>query len=172
MRLAEGQSRHSRSSYYRRRSGYGTGISLDGKIVTEGIDEPGYFEEVVSNQVEYVMTISGGGDGISSSKNKNAQSKKPPCPPVPEAPSDASVDENILRARQHRPKGIFTAYNSAQWFKGMVTHKCPWDYKRRTDIILPSGKRKYEDFGNFNYGATGTAIGFDLVTLHSEAGKV
>lgn len=24
----------------------------------------------------------------------------------------------------------------------------------------------------FNYGATGTAIGFDLVTLHSEAGRV
>jgi hypothetical protein len=82
MRLAKGQSRHSRSSYYRWRSGYGTGISIDGKIVTEGIDEPGYFEEVVSNQVEYVMTISRGGDGVSNAgstpqpqSNSNIQNK-------------------------------------------------------------------------------------------------
>lgn len=69
-----------------------------------------------------------------------------------------------MRAEQHRPAGPFTAYNQAKWFKSMVTHKAEWDYKR---INL-----KYEDFGNFNYGATGAAIAFDLVTLHSEAGKV
>lgn len=46
----------------------------------------------------------------------------------------------------------------------MVKHKAPWDYKR-IDM-------KYEDFGNFNYGATGAAVGFNKVQLHSEAGKV
>jgi hypothetical protein len=69
-----------------------------------------------------------------------------------------------MRARQHRPQGPFFAYDDAKWFKSMVTHKAEWDYKR-IDM-------KYEDFGNFNYGATGTAIGFDLVTLLSEAGRV
>lgn len=33
-------------------------------------------------------------------------------------------------------------------------------------------KAEYEDFGNFNYGATGTAIGFSLAQLLSEGGKL
>lgn len=89
---------------------------------------------------------------------------KEPCPPVPETPPGVSLDENIKTAERHRPNGPFTAYNDAKWFKSMVTHKAPWDYKR-IDI-------KYEDFGNFNLGATGTAIGFSLVQLLSEAGKL
>lgn len=75
-----------------------------------------------------------------------------------------SLDDNIRRSLQHRPSGPFTAYDDAKWFKSMVTHKAPWDYKR---INI-----KYEDFGNFNLGATGSAVGFNLEQLLSEAGKL
>ena len=51
-------------------------------------------------------------------------------------------------------------------FKGLVTHNGAWDYKRQTADL------RYEDFGNFNYGATGAAAGFGLVELHSRAGTV
>lgn len=38
----------------------------------------------------------------------------------------------------------------------------PWDYKLRDP--------KYENFGNFNFGATGSACGIDSCTLQNEAG--
>lgn len=93
------------------------------------------------------------------------QTKKKPCPPVPLHPKDADVDANIRRSIQHRPSGPFTAYGDAAWFRDMVKANAPWDYKRRTADL------RYEDFGNFNYGAAGAAIGFSLITLHSEAGR-
>ena len=48
------------------------------------------------------------------------------------------------------------------WFYDHVHNKGPWDYKQRG--------RQYQDFGNFNYGATGGASGFDLGTLCRAAG--
>ncbi|MEK6325145.1 MAG: polymorphic toxin type 44 domain-containing protein [Acidobacteriota bacterium] len=94
------------------------------------------------------------------------QTKKKPCPPVPQHPKDADIDANIRRSQQHRPSGPFTAYGEAVWFRDMVKANAPWDYKRMTPDL------RYEDFGNFNYGATGAAIGFPLITLYSEAGRV
>jgi len=85
---------------------------------------------------------------------------------VPVRPADADIDANIKRARQHRPQGPFFAYDDAKWFRDMVKDDAPWDYKRLTP------DSRYEDFGNFNYGATGSAVGFGLVTLLSEAGRV
>ena len=38
-----------------------------------------------------------------------------------------------------------------------------WNYKKLGN--------QYEDFGNFNYGATGAAIGFSETTLLIEAGR-
>jgi type VI secretion system secreted protein VgrG len=108
----------------------------------------------------------GGGGGIIGDNQQNGsetKSEKKPCPSVPESPPGVSVDENIKKALRHKFSGPFRAYSDAKWFKNKVTHKGPWDYKR-IDI-------KYENFGNFNYGATGAAIGFDLITLHSEAGR-
>ena len=48
------------------------------------------------------------------------------------------------------------------WFYGEVRNNGDWDYKQQ-------GKQ-YEDFGNFNYGATGAALGLDLTTLLRMAG--
>ena len=44
----------------------------------------------------------------------------------------------------------------------MVHGKGDWDYKQKSHL--------YEDFGNFNYGATGTAFGFSQDVLLREAG--
>jgi hypothetical protein len=49
-----------------------------------------------------------------------------------------------------------------EWFRSQVTDFGPWDYKRQDS--------KYEDFGNFNYGATGAAFGFSEDTLLRMAG--
>jgi hypothetical protein len=54
------------------------------------------------------------------------------------------------------------------WFYNQVRNKGPWDYKQQ-------GKRdgrNYQDFGNFNFGATGIATGlFNETVLLAEAGR-
>lgn len=40
--------------------------------------------------------------------------------------------------------------NALVWFYGQVQDYGPWDYKQAGP---------YEDFGNFNYGAVGAAMG-------------
>ena len=48
-------------------------------------------------------------------------------------------------------------------FRDQVKNKGPWDYKQQG--------RQYEEFGNFNYGATGKAAGFPGDTLLQQAGR-
>ncbi|MGZ3912013.1 MAG: polymorphic toxin type 44 domain-containing protein, partial [Flavisolibacter sp.] len=48
------------------------------------------------------------------------------------------------------------------WFYNQVQNKGPWDYKQQG--------RKYEDFGNFNFGATGSAFGIPQNILQRGAG--
>ncbi len=44
----------------------------------------------------------------------------------------------------------------------MVHKGGEWDYKRLDPVgLATTGKSKYEDAGNFNYGAVATAAGFD-----------
>jgi hypothetical protein len=104
--------------------------------------------------------------------NPQNPGKKPPCPPVTSAPPGVSLDDNIRKAERHRPQGPVTVVSSAEWFRSMVTHRGDWDYKRRGKPAERGKKAEYEDFGNFNYGATGTAIGFSLAQLLSEGGKL
>lgn len=69
------------------------------------------------------------------------------CPVVSE------VDKNIKEAAGH--------YNPI-WFYNQVRNKGPWDYKQQGS--------QYQDFGNFNYGATGSAMGFPNFVLLRMAG--
>lgn len=62
---------------------------------------------------------------------------------IPIAPPGVNVDANIRQARE--------SFNPF-WFIDMVRSNGPWDYKR-IDM-------KYENFGNFNFGATALAFGF------------
>jgi len=78
--------------------------------------------------------------------------KKGPCM-VPNHPWYVSVDVNILEAiAGGRPFQFF-----------MVLPHMPWDYKQQGP---------YDDFGNFNFGATGAALGYSDAELLRGAGAL
>ena len=89
------------------------------------------------------------------------------------------VDKNIAEARNKyselsKPMGFAgepgeraatsggLIVRTATWFESKVKDQGPWDYK----YVDP----KYQALGNFNYGATGSALGFTLGQLQRVAG--
>ncbi len=74
------------------------------------------------------------------------------CPPIPPAPPGVSVDQNMKEAQLH----------GATWYYNQVRNKGPWDYKQQG--------RQYQDFGNFNYGATAAAWGYPYEVIRRMAG--
>lgn len=72
---------------------------------------------------------------------------------VPKGPAYADVGRNMAAAENMSTYDFYKA----------VKNKGPWDYKqdKRSD---------YEAFGNFNYGATGRAVGFAEAALLQAAG--
>ncbi len=86
---------------------------------------------------------------------------------VPTHPPDINLGDNINQAQCM--KDYFYDHSNGDyeapilhWFYNHVRNKGPWDYKQRG--------RQYQDFGNFNYGATGGASGIDLGALCRAAG--
>jgi hypothetical protein len=79
---------------------------------------------------------------------------------IPKHPKDADVDANIAKARAMRE--VLTPPLNLLWFYEQVHNRAPWDYKQV--------HKDYADFGNFNYGATGTALGLSQDTLLRAAG--
>jgi RHS repeat-associated protein len=75
------------------------------------------------------------------------------CGRVSPSPPGANIDANMRLADNSWNPG---------WFYNQVRNGGPWDYKQ-------SGSR-YEDFGNFNFGATGSAFGFPSQVLKRGAG--
>jgi hypothetical protein len=55
------------------------------------------------------------------------------------------------------------------WFYNQVKAGGPWDYKETTNRYI-DGRREFEHFGNFNYGATCKAWGFSEFICLNEAG--
>ncbi len=89
-----------------------------------------------------------------------------PVHPIPIAypesllvPPGVSIVNNMMTARLHKGPSAITYL----WFYEMVRLGGPWDYKTQIG-------RKYEDFGNFHYGAVGTAAGFAEQVLLRGAG--
>jgi len=58
-----------------------------------------------------------------------------------------------------------TQAGTAVIFYDLVNNGGGWDYKK-------NGHPEYDPFGNFSYGATGTAVGFSANILHRMAGYV
>ncbi len=97
----------------------------------------------------------------------------PPAPgdtwvTCPESPSNVILRDNMGEAEQlgvpwrRENSNPLAALPAANGFRDRVKSGGPWDFKVRDP--------KYEDFGNFHYGATGSAFGFDSLTLQNEAG--
>lgn len=81
----------------------------------------------------------------------------------PIAPPNVSVDKNLEIANQKDQ--FFPTSGSAHiytWFYTQVRNKGEWDYKQHGS--------EYQNFGNFNYGATGTAAGIPEGILLRAAG--
>jgi hypothetical protein len=76
------------------------------------------------------------------------------CPKVPLAPKGANIKKNIAEAKKHAKDNIF---KKLKWFYDQVKNGGPWDYKWAGDTS--QGNSEYQEFGNFNYGATGKAAG-------------
>ncbi|MDR6840428.1 RHS repeat-associated core domain-containing protein [Pseudoxanthomonas sacheonensis] len=72
---------------------------------------------------------------------------------VPKGPANANVSSNMREASSMSDTAFYKA----------VKNKGRWDYKQDK-----SGN--YQDFGNFNYGATGKSAGFSQSTLLQAAG--
>ncbi len=98
---------------------------------------------------------------------KNGQN----CPSVPAHPSNANISANIATASSRNPvnggvnpqsASYVSPASTLAWFNAQVKYGGPWDYKIQGS--------QFEDFGNFNYGATGVAAGFDASTLLRAAG--
>ncbi|MDD2839872.1 MAG: polymorphic toxin type 44 domain-containing protein [Rickettsiales bacterium] len=76
-----------------------------------------------------------------------------------------TLKENIKEAEEMRKKfGYTNPIDKGEWFKGKVKSGGPWDYKK-------DGHPEMEHVGNFNYGATGNALGFSEIILKIFAGK-
>jgi RHS repeat-associated protein len=107
----------------------------------------------------------GGPDFYAYVDNSPANSSDPtgrckqPCPvSVPPHPPGADLTANMAQARQN---GI------TWWYEMVSTKKGPWDYKYQNGQPSP----EYNNFGNFNYGATGCALGVPLNFLERGAGE-
>lgn len=116
-----------------------------------------------------------GGGGMAPNPTapvSDPESQKEPCR-IPPLPPGESVDRNIQTAIAQRiriqamPFPPLLAPNGRQavtlgYFYAQVHNGGPWDYKQRGKQFIPGG--------NFNYGATGTALGLSRQVLFRAAG--
>ena len=71
------------------------------------------------------------------------------------------LKENIRKAQEMKEK--LPLWKRLKWFRDQVRSGGPWDYKK-------NGHPEMEHVGNFNYGATGSALGISEYILESFAG--
>jgi YD repeat-containing protein len=160
------------------------GIEVDGNgtIVTNGYIPSGYWRYTTVS----TATFDTGERRFAhapqnTSTGQHLGTGKPPCPPVPQAPSSANIDDNIkqeadslanVRTQMSMPNGEIgdRAFKSGLMFSHMLNFATavmpygPWDYKRQGE--------QYEAFGNFNFGAAGSAAGITQGRLLRGAGFV
>jgi hypothetical protein len=74
------------------------------------------------------------------------------------------LEKNMREAEAHQDDPDL---DKLTWFKDQVNSGQQWDYKNKFD---PSKQERIEDFGNFNYGATGAALGLTENEIQRAAG--
>ena len=88
------------------------------------------------------------------------------CYGAPAAPETGSTQAELTdQARNNAEEAASRYWNplNVLWFHSQVQNKGPWDYKQYN--------RGYEDFGNYNYGRTGAAMGLATDFLLGQAGR-
>ncbi len=111
---------------------------------------------------------SGGGSGGTTDDGTPAELKRrhERCSTrhqIPVAPPRASLPDNLWAAEGHA--------ENYQWFYDQVRNGGEWDYKQDGAVYKKrTGYNPYEDFGNFNFGATGRAAGIPPWILQRAAG--
>jgi hypothetical protein len=88
---------------------------------------------------------------------------------IPEAPPNVNVDENMRRAREMQEaimNGMPHDMPPPDPAYGIMTAWFPKDH----EMDYKKGGDQYQDFGNFNYGAVGSALGIGPYMLHGAAG--
>ncbi|MEQ4532454.1 MAG: polymorphic toxin type 44 domain-containing protein [Mixta sp.] len=78
---------------------------------------------------------------------------------IPLMPAEglALLTRNILQARKYGMPHNMATPQVYFWFYQKVRSHGPWDYKQQNPALV--------NFGNFNYGATGTAAGIPFNIL-------
>jgi RHS repeat-associated protein len=95
--------------------------------------------------------------GLSPTSGRGSCKNGGPCPIPPPAPQGVSVDVNIRDVQSREAHGGFDsgipqfADASGWWLAQVCCSTSPWNYK--------SLGGQYDAFGNFNFGATGAALG-------------
>lgn len=90
-------------------------------------------------------------------------------------PASADIFANMRKAHQHRLRAGQTGYlnHVNVWFREQVRAGGIWDYKWEDPVgILIYGRSRYEDWGNFHFGAVAYAAGIPLSAALRAAGKV
>jgi RHS repeat-associated protein len=149
---------------------------ITGEFIPETVPEPGF--DLPYNW--FVPVATGYGETRQSERaSENTKSKqtrtynpKDPClggtspnipspPVVSGGPERVDIQANIQEAE--------SGWKGLIWFGRQVHNKGPWDYKQVNRVAsgVPS---PYEDFGNFNYGATGATLRIDDPILLRFAG--
>ena len=82
------------------------------------------------------------------------------CPMAPSVPDGSTVDRNIAEAAQDNSF-------AHRWWINKVRPGGDWDYKR-----YQGGWQKWDYAGNFNFGATGRACGFNDMELLVAAARL
>jgi len=125
------------------------------------------------SSVAFGITIGGAAVGGQTTPSQSAKQQaqqpqlKKDCPQVPPHPPGADVNANIRATSATDAKAAITQTPRVrvfQWWANQVAPHAPWDYKDQ-----PHGFQLYDDFGNFNYGATGSVLGIPNTTLFQGA---
>jgi len=92
----------------------------------------------------------------------NGTDKK--CPSVPFHPGGANIDQNIADEESNAPLlvNLLSGPLVLDDFHSKVRNHGPWDYKQNrtlNDFGSLDAASPFEDFGNFNFGATAATLG-------------
>ncbi|MDB6068189.1 MAG: type secretion protein Rhs [Pedosphaera sp.] len=100
---------------------------------------------------------------------------------IPDPPPGVSLyaNMNLAACKQQESQNLMTSvgihsgfpspwdFSPILWFQRQEKTGGPWDFKDGNYV----NAKQYDQYGNFHYGAVGTAMGLDSWTLQTEAGR-